>query len=75
MNYPFLANPKKNLYLIDCRVEGDIVTYGIGVFLPNLMPEQKLMSTPDNTVNIVLTSAEMAEKTLIRFNGELQING
>jgi hypothetical protein len=75
MIHPFLANPKKSLYLIDCRVEGNILFYGIGVFLPNLSPEQKLMSTPDNTVNIVLTSEEIAAKTLIRFNGELQING
>jgi hypothetical protein len=73
MDYPFLANTKKSLYLIDCQVEGNIISYGIGVFLPNLSAEQKLMSTPDNTVNIVLSSEEIATKTLIRFNGELQI--
>ncbi len=76
MKYDFLTDSKRSLFLIDCRVEGDRLYYGIGVLAPGLRQVERLRTEDNQSVSLVLSQDEVGlKKRIVLFNRSLEING
>ena len=74
MQFDYLTNKKRSLYLIGCQIKGDRLFYKIAVIPPKLNSEETLMSTPNNAVKIACDEKEIqVEKPTVFFNSSFKI--
>ncbi len=73
MKYSFLFN--KSIFLIDCQIKGDRLTYGIGVFMPGVKTAEQLKTEQNKAVNVALSEDEInLRKKAVFLNRSLKID-
>ncbi|MGL5944245.1 MAG: hypothetical protein ACRC2S_28520 [Waterburya sp.] len=73
MHHPFLVNQK--IYLIDCQIKGDRLTYGIGIFMPGVKTAEQLKTEQNKAVNVALSEDEInLQKKAVFLNRSLKVD-